>query len=226
MEHVLDNPAWNALISGNSDLANGSELVKYFDKEVSPFVGLKKNTTDNLLLLHELIDDSPRLLVSTVEIEIPAPWKLLQYIKGYQMVFDTTVNIDKTSSSIITLTAAHIPQMIALTALTNPGPFASRTIDFGHYQGIFEGDKLVAMAGQRLHATPYAEVSAVCTHPDFNGRGYAKQLLIQQINRIKAANETPYLHVKYDNDRAINVYESLGFVKRTPVYFYVIQRGK
>lgn len=226
MEHVLDNPAWNALISGNSDLANGNELVKYFDKEVSPFVGLKENTTDNLMLLHGVIDDSPRLLVSITEVKIPAPWKLLQHIKGYQMVFDTTVNIADTPSPIIPLTAAHIPQMITLTALTNPGPFSLRTIDFGHYQGVFEDERLVAMAGQRLHALPYAEVSAVCTHPDFNGRGYAKQLLIQQINRIKAANETPYLHVKYDNDRAINVYESLGFVKRTPVSFYVIQRDK
>jgi len=41
MEHVLDNPAWNALISGNKHLYKGSEQVKYFNSEVSPFVAFK-----------------------------------------------------------------------------------------------------------------------------------------------------------------------------------------
>ena len=93
-------------------------------------------------------------------------------------------------------------------------------------QGIFEGEKLVAMAGQRLHVFNYAEISAVCTHPDYLGRGYAKQLLIHQINRIKTASEIPFLHVRYDNDRAIKVYESLGFSTRREIYFYVIQKAK
>jgi predicted GNAT family acetyltransferase len=122
----------------------------------------------------------------------------------------------------IPLTDIHIPQMLALTKLTNPGPFAERTIDFGHYHGIFDGDKLVAMAGQRLHAGNYAEISAVCTHPDHLGKGYAKQLLLHQIHRIKANRETPFLHVRNDNERAINVYKSLGFETRTEIYFYVV----
>jgi ribosomal protein S18 acetylase RimI-like enzyme len=226
MEHVLDNPAWNALLTGNSHLAHGNEQVKYFDKEVSPFVGLKEITTDNLLLLHELIDDSPRLLVSPTEVEIPTPLKFLYSINGYQMVFNNSLNSNNSPSQTTQLTAKDVPQMLALTQLTNPGPFASRTLEFGHYEGIFEGDKLVAMAGQRLHALPFAEVSAVCTHPNHLGQGYAKQLLIKQINRIQAANQTPYLHVKNTNDRAISVYESLGFAKRIPVFFYVIQRDK
>ncbi|HVV54068.1 MAG TPA: GNAT family N-acetyltransferase, partial [Mucilaginibacter sp.] len=92
------------------------------------------------------------------------------------------------------------------------------------YCGIFDGDKLVAMAGQRLHAFEYAEVSAVCTHPDHTGRGYARQLLIHQIQRIRAASGIPYLHVKYDNDRAIKLYESLGFSTRSEAHFYVLQK--
>ena len=115
--------------------------------------------------------------------------------------------------------------MLALTKLTNPGPFASRTIDFGHYQGIFEGNSLVAMAGQRLHVFNYAEVSAVCTHPDHTGKGYARGLLVHQINRITSLGEIPYLHVRSDNDRAIKVYESLHFTTRCHVWFYVIQNS-
>ncbi|SDE21039.1 hypothetical protein SAMN05216464_104363 [Mucilaginibacter pineti] len=132
MEHVLDNPAWNALLTGNSHLAHGNNQVKYFDKEVSPFVGLNEITTDSLLVLYELIDDSPRLLVSPTEIEVPAPWKFLYSINGYQMVFDGTLSFNNAPSQATPLTAAHVPQMMALTQLTNPGPFASRTLEFGH----------------------------------------------------------------------------------------------
>lgn len=224
MEHVLDNPAWNALITGNKHLANGNEFCRYFDEDVSPFAGLQQISPDHLLLLHKMLPpNSVKLLVATHEMQIPAEWKLLHYLKGIQMVYESDRELPDTSQAIKPLTLAHLPQMVALTQLTNPGPFAARTIAFGFYTGIFEGDELVAMAGQRLHAVPYAEISAVCTHPRHLGKGYARELLKYQVNRIRAAAGIPYLHVKHDNDRAINVYEHIGFSKRTDVHFYVLQ---
>jgi predicted GNAT family acetyltransferase len=115
--------------------------------------------------------------------------------------------------------------MLALTQLTNPGPFGAKTIEFGHYHGAFEGDRLVAMAGQRMYAFEYAEISAVCTHPDHTAKGYARKLLLHQINRIKAAFNIPYLHVKYDNERAIKVYKDLGFSVNQEVYFHVFAKN-
>jgi ribosomal protein S18 acetylase RimI-like enzyme len=228
MEHVLDNPAWSALISGNKHLALGNEFVKYFDSEVSPFTGFKENTAENFQRLYELMPYyRPVLFVSPVEIQIPNPWKVINTIKGFQMVCETaTTEKVNTRVKVQPLLSKHIPQMLALTKLTNPGPFASRTIDFGHYMGVFEDDKLVAMAGQRLHAFSYAEISAVCTHPDHLGKGYARELLVYHINRIKAATEVPFLHVRYDNERAVNVYKSLGFSTRTEVYFSVMQKER
>jgi predicted GNAT family acetyltransferase len=228
MEHVLDNPAWSALISGNKHLALGNDFVKYFDSEVSPFAGFKENTPENFQRLYELMPyNRPVLFVATTEIEIPNPWKVINAIKGFQMVCETATT-EKVNAQIKVqpLLNEHIPQMLALTQLTNPGPFASRTIDFGHYMGVFEDDKLVAMAGRRLHAFPYAEISAVCTHPDHLGKGYARELLIYQINRIKAAAGVPFLHVRYDNERAVNVYKSLGFTTRTEVFFSVMQKER
>ncbi len=223
MKHVLDNPAWNALISGNKHLSNGDQQVRYFDKEVSPFVGLEDNAADSFRVLYEMIPrNEVRLFVTPAEMEIPASWKVLNTIRGLQMVCDVAPEQVAAGTPIVPLTTEHVPQMLSLTKLTNPGPFAERTIDFGHYEGIFEGDKLVAMAGQRMHAFNYAEVSAVCTHPDHLGKGYARQLLLRQMHRIKAAGNIPYLHVRYDNDRAIKVYESLGFKTRIEVHFYVI----
>ena len=111
--------------------------------------------------------------------------------------------------------------MLALTKLTNPGPFAQRTIEFGNYYGFFEGDELVAMAGQRMHIGDHVEVSAVCTHPDHLGKGYAGILLTEQIKRVIKAGSTPFLHVLDDNYGAIRVYERVGFKARIQMLGYV-----
>ena len=228
MEHVLDNPAWHALRRGNKSLARGNEFCQYFHAEVSPFVGLRQPDEHHLLELYALVPpQSIKLLALPKKISVPKPWTVSSGMDGYQMVYGNTRALPKGSKAaeILPLTNEHIPQMLALTKLTNPGPFGSRTIDFGHYTGIFDGDQLVAMAGQRLHAVPYAEISAVCTHPDYLGKGYARQLLTYQVNRILSELGIPYLHVRHDNHRAIQVYESLGFKKRTPIYFQVLQKS-
>jgi len=223
MEHVLDNPAWNALISGNKHLSFGNDEVKYFEKEVSPFAAFNENVQHSFHRLHQQLPHSgPVLFVTPVEVEIPEVWKILRVISGFQMVYDGGKELAPTSMELVPLTDKHIPEMLALTKLTNPGPFAARTIEFGHYYGIFDEDKLVAMAGQRLHPFNYAEVSAVCTHPEHTGKGYARQLLLAQLNRMAAAATIPFLHVRNDNERAIKVYHDLGFYTRTNVHFYFI----
>jgi hypothetical protein len=190
MANVLDNPAWNALISGNKNFANGRGPVRFFDKEVSPFAALEENTAENLQVLYKQIPHSGPIFICTpAELEILAPWKVIRVIQGFQMVHNGPAMPDEGKAGLIPLQNKHVPEMIALARLTNPGPFESRTIEFGHYHGIFEGGKLVAMAGQRLHAFNYAEVSAVCTHPGYTSKGYARQLLIGQVNRIKASSD-------------------------------------
>ena len=227
MQHVLDNPAWNALVSGNQNLALGNETVKYFDHEVSPFIGLKENTPDNFQLLHDTIPGSaPVLFVATHNVPQPQNWEQLACIKGYQMVYEAESLEFAPKFELTTLSEAHVQQMLELTKLTNPGPFGPRTIEFGHYRGIFEGDRLASMAGHRLHPFEYTEISAVCTHPDFLGKGYARELLLYHINYIKKNNGVPFLHVRYDNHRAIKVYVSLGFKTRTEVYFHVFKKSE
>lgn len=226
MKHILDNPAWNALSSGNRHLSLGTETAKYFVEEVSPFAAILENTLANFDQLHQVISsENPILLISDEIITIPEFWKTLNRIDGFQMVYDKPTEPALPSHSIVPLTKQHVPQMLALTKLTNPGPFSRRTIEFGHYEGIFDGDELVAMTGQRLHAFEFAEISAVCTHPDYLGKGYARQLILNQIYRIQAASGTPYLHVRSDNTRAIGVYEAMGFESRKEIYFYVLLKN-
>ena len=80
------------------------------------------------------------------------------------------------------------------------------------------------MAGQRLHAFNYAEISAVCTHPEHLGKGYGSALVSNQAERIIQGGKIPFLHVKKDNMGAIKLYERLGFQIREEVNFYVIQK--
>ena len=230
MEHpLLDNPAWNALISGNGNLSFGNSEVKYFDAEVSPFAAFKENTTENFQQDCMIcFRKTGRFCLSRpAQIEIPAGMEnSARYswcpngLRRRKMIYSR-----KSKHNDLVHTnglGTFLPQMLELTQLTNPGPFASKTIDFGHYQGIFEDDQLVAMAGQRLHTFNYTEVSAVCTRPGYTGKSYARQLILNQVNRIKAAGDIPYLHSRADNERAISVYESLGFETRIEVWFYLL----
>jgi hypothetical protein len=92
--------------------------------------------------------------------------------------------------------------MIALTDLVFPGFFRPRTLEMGSYLGIYDGRRLAAMAGERMRLDGYQELSAVCTHPDYTGRGYAQRPL--GIPRRSTALHA-VLHVCADNERAIGV---------------------
>ncbi len=223
MKHVLDNPAFNALATGNKHLNQGDEHVKFFSNKVAPFVGFDKDIVKGFSSLYDLLPhDGPAIYISPVPIDTPPQWEIVKLIMCYQMIYEG--DYTQVEQPLQPLSYHDVPQMLALTQLTNPGPFFESTIDFGYYQGIFNGDKLIAMAGQRLNPLPYAEISAVCTHPDHLGKGYARQLLISQANRIKAEGNIPFLHVREDNTRAVKVYESLGFVIHQQLHFYVLMK--
>jgi predicted GNAT family acetyltransferase len=123
------------------------------------------------------------------------------------------------------LTSADVPEMVTLAEITEPGPFRVRTIELGVFYGIFDSGRLVAMAGQRLHQPEFVEVSAVCTHPDARGRGYARALMSLVIEEMLQRGKTPILHTFADNYPAIRVYEGLGFTLRRTLHLAVLKNG-
>jgi predicted GNAT family acetyltransferase len=81
--------------------------------------------------------------------------------------------------------------MLALTKLTNPGPFGSRTHEMGDYFGIRIAGTLAAMVGERLKLPGYTEISAVCTHPDHLGHGYASVLIAKLVDASSTVANSP-----------------------------------
>lgn len=225
MNEILYNPVYHALCTGDSHFANGTETVKFFDPEVSPYAGFPVNYVHGFDELHALLPEGRRILYAIPDpIQPPLGWEIKAHIPGVQFVYPLDAVPQQPNLVPEPLNTSHVAEMIALTALTKPGPFDQRTIEFGHYHGIFADGKLVAMTGQRLHPEPYTEISAVCTHPDYLGRGYAAALLQNQLHLILSQGKQPFLHVRGDNDRAIAVYKRLGFSESGPMHFYFMKR--
>lgn len=225
MAHVLDNPVWNALNSVNSHLGEGKDDVRFFHPDVSPFAAMREDTAANLNALHELYPGKRGMFLwAAKQFSSPGKWTQLHCIPGQQMVFENSGLESVYRADIVPLDESHVPAMLELTTLTKPGPFGTRTIEFGNYEGIFQNDQLVAMTGRRFQCEGHIEASAVCTHPDHLGNGYARRLVSSQAESILAEGKIPYLHVRADNERAIGVYERIGFRKRMAVFFYVLRK--
>ena len=115
-------------------------------------------------------------------------------------------------------------EMRALAKLTEPGPFEARTHELGDFFGVRDQGRLVAMAGERMKPDGFTEVSGVCTHPDYRGRGYAGRLMSAVMAQIRDRGETPFLHAYATNTGAISLYRTLGFVLRCEMIVTMLAR--
>jgi ribosomal protein S18 acetylase RimI-like enzyme len=225
VNNVLNNPVYHGLLSGDQHLSLGTDTIRFFDEAVSPFVGFDEGYHKGFEELYDLLPPGRNILYAIPQpIDTPKGWQLLHEIKGVQMVYNKVSDALQHTFSPVPLNKQFATEMVELAKLTKPGPFGLGTIEFGHYYGIFEQDKLVAMTGQRLHPKQYTEVSAVCTHPDHLGKGYASALVQHQVQLILQQGKIPFLHVRDDNSRAIALYERLGFSISRDMYFYFMKR--
>lgn len=227
MTHVLDNAIWEALTTHQQYLNAGSDQLKYFPKEVSPLFALQNwDVADYDALEKELPADRSFFVLIAREITIPDTMHVQLTLPLYQMIATKTVTTKHAHHNIIRkLSYQDVPQMLELTAKTKPGPFGNRTIEFGNYYGIFDGDQLVSMAGQRLQTHDFTEVSAICTDPAYLGKGYATALTQQVCSCISSTGKTPFLHVRQDNIGAIKLYEKLGFEIRAAIFFAIFKKS-
>ena len=216
MGHVLDRPVWSALTGRQAELGIGNERARRYRPAINLFAADAEGTGKGLA---ELCGEG---MIGTVE---PKP---LAGVPGLSLARHATVNQMIAAGSpgpaeveAVPLGAADADEMLALATLTEPGPFFIETWRMGHFVGVREGGRLIAMAGQRIRAPGFTEVSAVCTHPAFRGRGLAGKLMRLVIDRIVGEGDVAFLHVYPDNAGAIGLYETLGFSFRRQLHFQI-----
>lgn len=223
--HALDNPIWNALSTLHAHFAEGGALAKRYPPEVTTLAAMGDPTPEAYAALAQVLKGAGAALFLDQPPTIPPGWNTIHSSQIVQMVCEPPAISAAAGphTAAPTLTIADTAEMVALAELTKPGPFGKRTRELGHYIGIRESNRLVAMAGERLHLQGYTEVSAVCTHPEFQGRGYAGRLMSILVREIVQRGETPILHVRQENVGAIHLYEKLGFRTRRLIYFVVLR---
>jgi len=224
---VLDNPAWSALTTHQAHLSLGT-VARRYPAHLAPIGAVNRPDTaalEELADLTALVDviSLPGTLDGLTPF-VPPRLRITLDKLLVQMVWAHHVDAAGPPVSIAELSEADIPDMLALTSLTHPGPFRPQTYTLGTYVGVRERGRLVAMAGQRMHLTGYREISAVCTHPDFVGRGYARVLVTRLVEAILGEGMTPFLHVEDTNQRAQSVYRALGFSERRRLPLLVAER--
>ncbi|WP_375476440.1 GNAT family N-acetyltransferase [uncultured Jatrophihabitans sp.] len=216
--HPLDNPAYAALTGPHAHLAERRGNVLRYPADVSPFVALPAAPTEqDWADIAALTGPGGLVPLAGVTAPAPAGWETVLDLPGVQLVDDGVAVAPDPEA--VRLTAADVPEMLALVERTRPGPFHPRTIELGAYLGIRDHGELVAMAGERLHPPGWTEISAVCTDVAHRGRGLATRLVLAVALGIRARGETPFMHAAASNTNAIRLYESLGFRLRRRVTF-------
>ena len=226
--HPLDNIIWKALTTRHAGFSEGSGQARRFVREVSPLTAMQEPSTEGFASLADLVGGggSAYLFLD----EIPAArdgWSVAATSPLVQMIYENgngSGTARPPNVQICELGERDSPEMLELTALTKPGPFNSRTHELGTYLGIRSQGRLVSMAGERLKVPGYTEVSAVCTHPDHLGKGYAALLMTEVMEGIRRRGEVPFLHVRQINTRAIGLYERLGFRLRRLLHYAQLKR--
>ena len=227
--HALDNVIWHALTTRQAQFADGHDHARRFQLGVTSLAGISQPDDQGYTSLANLAGPGgTAALFLRIPYEVRLGWDLIAAAPLLQMLASNGAaqTTPPTNHSVIEdLNSTDSAEMIALTTLTKPGPFGPRTHELGNYVGIRSGGKLIAMAGERLKVPGFTEISAVCTHPDHTGKGYAQKLMLEVMKRIRERGETPFLHVREDNDRAIKIYERLGFTTRLTTHLAVLRKS-
>ena len=223
MSHILDRSIWHALTTRHAAHAEGHGAARRYAPAFATFAATVDDTPASLHDLAAILPQGARAALFTLEpLDFPASLICARRAEAAQMLLDTQIQPPTLPPGARPLTAADIPAMLALVEQTHPGPFADRTIELGRYTGIFEGDTLLAMAGERIAPPGYVELSAICTHPDARGRGWAGALTLHLAAAAQARGETPFLHVFADNAPARALYTRLGFTLRRMLHLAVL----
>ncbi len=221
---LLDNIVWHSLAGPHASLSAGTADARRYAPGFSPIIGFADNEHPDFAALAPYCEADTQFYTDGWSGAVPSGWRVHVDAVGIQMVWDRAAPAADDGLAAVRLGPEHVAQMLELVALTRPGPFAERTPELGEYFGVFDAGRLVAMAGERMQAGVLREISGVCTHPDFQGRGLARRLIEKLIRIEMQRGQMPFLHVMRDNVTARRVYERMGFRHHREVALRVVSR--
>jgi len=224
MNHLLDNIVWHALSGPQKKFSVRTDEIRRFAPGFSPIIGFPNPESPNFYELIPFCESGEHFYCGEWSGPAPEGWQIEEESTMFRMVWEGAVPADNDADGAVQLGPQHATQALELATLTRPGPFGLRTIELGDYFGFFEGGRLLAMGGERFYAGSYREISGVCTHPDFQGRGFARRLMNKLIRRQIQRSETPFLHVMRDNTLARDLYKRMGFLDYCETVVRVISR--
>lgn len=223
--HPLDRVIWTALTTRQRKFSEGGVSARRMHPDIGPFAAAADHAAEAVATLAALVPENGD--ISLLEPNPPAPPPGIERAMsaaGVQMVA-RQLQGSAPAALFLHLGDADAEEMRTLALLTKPGPFQAKTHTLGRFIGIRDEGRLVAMAGERLQTDEFVEVSGICTHPDYRGRGLAAALTCAVTQRILDEGRTPFLHAYASNTGAISLYQKLGFELRAEVTHAVWKRA-
>ena len=211
MLELLDNITWHSLAGPHERFSAGTRTARRYARGFSPILGFADPVRPDFDALRTHCEPGESFYTDGWSGAAPGDWAIKVESTMFKMVWDAPAPVDDPAADSVRLDGSHAAQAMALADLTHPGPFALRTLELGEYFGYLEDGRLVAMAGERMRGGSLHEISGVCTHPDEQGRGLARRLMLKLVRRQMQRGETPFLHVMRDNARARELYRRMGF---------------
>jgi GNAT superfamily N-acetyltransferase len=223
---ALDNPVWSSLGGPHRPLAGHLHELLWYPSSIAPFVAIPSaDILPDLDSAQALGLGDPAYFVGVCPKSLPKGWRTAARSNILQL-FPKAPIPDETEDAGSVLGETDRPAMRELTRVAFPDFFRERTPELGIYLGIFQGEKLIAMAGERMSLPGLQEISGVCTHPDFGGRGHARRLTRALMCRQRRRGVGSFLHVSEGNAAARRLYESMGFEVRASLLMCKVERTR
>lgn len=199
-----------------------------FATDVAPFAAVGSHSVEASRELHSLLTPGEVVyMMAAPPLEIPG--LVLQGTgQGLQMIFPEDASPlaeGHAGVAIEELSCNDASEMVELTGLAFPGYFRVRTCEMGTYYGVRVAGQLVSMGGERFAFDRYKEISAVCTHPDYRGKGYAAALITRLLLDHRRDGWLSCLHLAASNHEAKDLYARLGFRLNRDVNFHRVVRS-